>query len=696
VEQEGYGLLLSQMHIRGGTIEYIDHKANSSMVFEGVTNTAQAEFPAGSDLVAVESRSSIDRFTYSSGASPLVSGLALKVESNMRYHVGDDSLTVEGAALLQRIPLSITGSIRGLMSAPTLDLNIVSDSVNIADLLSIIPGEYLERAAGATGTGVARVSLDVRGTVTDSTNPDVSGEVAATNALIKYPSLPGSISDVNIVARFIRTRVKQEFTLTQFSAALGSSRVNARVGVVNFDDPAISMALEANVRLGEVKEYYPLEPGTELSGDLKANVNIDGHVSKPSAMRASGSLELRNVTATAPASKTPVRNMSGVITFNNQVVDSRKFTMTLGKSDMHMAFAVKNYLSLVSGDARGSKATADVSLTSARLFAKDIMGDEVGEASAEARLTTSPPPGGIAPSEPRQTQAGMLFPDATMHITASIGTLVLEKFELSNVRASAKIDHGIITLNTLTCDAFEGSLRTRGTLNMQNPRTPAFDLSLDVTGVSAHSLLPTFTSFGNRLFGRLSMGTTMRGTLDDTLGLVTQGLSGDGRVSLENGKLTGVKVNQSVASLLHLPDLEVIDFKDWSNTFRIADGRFLINDLRITALGAEYVVNGSQGLDGTLDYTMSVFLSGTTSSRVTVPGFGSDALALFREPDGRMKLDFAVGGTSDQPRVTLDTKSARKRAEDMAKQKVLEEARRLEEQAKKKAEDVLKGLFKKK
>ena len=93
---------------------------------------------------------------------------------------------------------------------------------------------------------------------------------------------------------------------------------------------------------------------------------------------------------------------------------------------------------------------------------------------------------------------------------------------------------------------------------------------------------------------------------------------------------------------------------------------------------------------------MSMLLSTTTSRKVSVPGFAGEAAKLFQEPDGRVKLDFNVGGTSEDPKVSLDTKAATTKAEQLAKDKLTQEAKKLEDEAKKKAGDLLKGLFKKK
>ncbi len=77
-------------------------------------------------------------------------------------------------------------------------------------------------------------------------------------------------------------------------------------------------------------------------------------------------------------------------------------------------------------------------------------------------------------------------------------------------------------------------------------------------------------------------------------------------------------------------------------------------------------------------------------------GFAGEAANLFKDNAGRVKLDFTVTGTSDNPSVALDVKAARAKAEEMAKQKVADEAKKLGEQAKQKGEDLLKDIFKRK
>ncbi|RPH33978.1 AsmA family protein, partial [bacterium] len=444
--------------------------------------------------------------------------------------------------------------------------------------------------------------------------------------------------------------------------------------------------LNGSLNLAEVGQYYPLEPGTELAGRMSANVNVAGKVKEPAAMKGSGPMEFQGVSIKTPASANPVKNLAGAITFNNQLVEAKKLSMNLGKSDLTLAFALRNYLSLMSEDKSLPRPTAKLTLNSNHLYTADVMPSDKQQPKGATKDTVAA----------KQPQSGVPLPNVDMDINATIGTLTMEKFEFKNVRGAMKIADGVINMQNFSLNAFGGSAVSKGSLNLKDPKRPLFDLALDINGVESHSLLPHFTSFGQRVNGKMTMNTTMKGALNDTLGLVPPALNGQGRVQITDGVLTGVKVNQAIATLLKLPDLETIKFKDWANSFTIAEGRIIIKDLKIHALDADYTVNGSQGLDGSLDYVMTMLLSQTTSGKVNLPGFAGQAADLFKDETGRLKLDFAVGGTSDDPKVSLDTKSAQQKAETLAKKKLEDEAKKATDQLKKKAEDALKGIFKKK
>jgi len=672
----GSGLVLSDFEIRNGTLEYVDHEQNSSTSLEGIRLLTEIDLDPHTRSATVALEATIDAFSYGSVESPMLSGIPVTLSQRLIYLEAEDSLSLgEGKATVGTIPLTIGGSVATMSKTPRVDIAIRSSGAKIPDLLSLVPKEYLKNAEGFEGTGTAEIGITMKGEISDSTEPDVTGLISSTGAQVRYASLPKPITNIAIVADFARTAAKQEFRVTKFSANLGDNPIGGTLTVVNFDDPAMNLAFHASLNLAEVKEYYPLEEGTELSGHLKADLKVSGRINDPKTRKSSGILDLKSVSAKTAGNPNPVRNLNGTITFNDQTIDAKKLTMMVGRSDLDIAFTVKNYLGIFSDEKQKTKPSATLRLTSNHILTADLVTEEEGTKS-----------GGTADGE---KEGGLPFPGVSMDISASIGKLTMEKFELTNVRAAMNIMEGVVTLRNFSGNAYNGTLATKGTLDMRDPKQTPFDLSLQMNNLDVHQFLPEFTSFGSRLYGSLTMTTDLHGALDDTLGLIPQTLNGGGTVQMKSGKVEGVKVNQSLAGLLSLPDLSVVNFKDWQNSFTIANGRMVLKDLKIAALNADYTINGSMGFDGSIDYVMTLLLSPEASKGIKLPGvtgFAGQAVDLFKDPSGRIKLDFNVTGTSDSPKVSLNTDAARKKAEDIAKQQL----KKLEEEAKKKAGDILK------
>lgn len=696
-------VLLSDLRIVNGYIEMIDRRDNSRQVYNGFHEQAKMDFLPSTNQARIESKTAIDNFSYGSMSTPLITDWRINADANLLYDVSKSLLTIEnGKGFLNAIPMDMSGTV-DMKDKPNMDLLIEAKDINVAQLLNLTPKAYVEKIKGIQGNGAVHARIVVKGIYDSDTRtlPDMSGTINTTNASIQYPNIPKPITNIYLVSDFIRGKAAQEFHIRKLSANLGQNPIAATMDMLNFDDPSLAMTVKASMNLAEVKDYYPLDTGTTLSGTLKADVNITGRISNPDAMKAAGNMEFQNVTIATATRKNPIKEMNGTITFSNQVLESKKLAMTIGKSDLTLAFAVKNYLSMMADKKDGPKATASVALISNHLYTSDIMGDE----NAKPAAGGAPQAGGTPPS--KETKATMPLPNVEMDVATSIGTLTMQKFEMKNVRGTMKISNGIINMQNLTMNMFDGTVASKGSLNLQNPQRPTFNLDLDLNKLKANSVLSAFTSFGQRLFGDLNMKFAISGALDDTLGLIPSSLSATGNVAVNNGKLQGVKVNQQIASLISLPDVSEISFKDWINAFSIKDGRVNVPDLKIGALGADYTVKGSQGLDGTLDFNMAMLLSEATSAKVSVPGFAGEALTALKEPNGRLKLDFLVGGTMDNPKVQLDSKALQTRVTEFARgkldaekqklqQKLAEESKKKTDDLKKKGEDLLKGIFKKK
>jgi len=254
--------------------------------------------------------------------------------------------------------------------------------------------------------------------------------------------------------------------------------------------------------------------------------------------------------------------------------------------------------------------------------------------------------------------------------------------------------NGIVDLSNLIMTAYNGTITTKGRLDLRDTAKRPFDFALDIKGVESNGLLSNFTSFSKNISGKVTMTTHLKGDLNDTLGIIHPTLLGNGGANISEGKLIGFPLTAKIADLTGIEAMRQLDFKDWNNSFTIENGRITIKDLTIHSSVSDFTVGGSQGLDGSMDYTVNVKVPAAYTSQLKLQGVGDQLLQFFKDKDGRVNLNLGVTGTRDNPSVKLDTRAQ----EDMAKKAIQDKATDIlkgkTDDLKKKAEDGLKKFFK--
>jgi hypothetical protein len=356
--------------------------------------------------------------------------------------------------------------------------------------------------------------------------------------------------------------------------------------------------------------------------------------------------------------------------------------MNIGESDLKMAFSVKNFFAMVMEQTeKNIKPSATITLTSNRLRTVDLIAESEDAAKDGEKLKPAAP---------------IILPNVDVDANVNIEKFSTDKFDFENARGSLHLSDGIVNLKKISVNAFQGNILTDGTLDLRKQEDHPFNLNLDIVGVEANSFLPKFTSFGNNLFGKFTMNTSLKGNLDDTLGIIPKTLLGEGKVQIYDGRLKNYPIMEKIADFSGLNELREVEFKNWSNKFTISEGRINIKDLKINSLNTDFAVNGSQGFDGTLDYNMAVKLPGSVSDRLKIGGMGGQVMNLLKDKEGRINLNLLVGGILNKPSVVLDTKEQQKQLEELARQEVDKRKGEIESKAREEVQKLLQDSLKQK
>jgi uncharacterized protein involved in outer membrane biogenesis len=681
--RQGGSLLLSNFEIKDGDFEYVDRQNDRAIRLKGLDSRVHVEMIAEVSEIRTETDMVIGEFSYGVIGNPSIHESNLHIKQNSTLHVQDNKVTLDKGELdIQDLKLGMTGSLTLTQQPQHLDFMIGSEDIDLKQALSLVPHEIVKGLEKAQVEGTARFQANVKGDLGEGKKLEILLDATLANGKIHYADFPKSVTDINFKAKLLSSGSTSRLDIPDFSARLGNNPVKMNLTLTDFEDLVLNAHVEGVVNLSEVKDFYPLEQGKSLSGVLRAKVSIEGKPSRPETLRGNGALEFQDVVVAS--TEGPPSRVNGSVTFSNQAIEAKGLKVKYGPSDLTLAFTVKNYLSMVfpstleKGKGQSSKPSMNVSLTSPYF-----------------EWTPS--------NEP------VVIPPFDIDASVAISKLVYngkEPFECTDIRGNVSSSEKVIRLKNVSLKAYGGEMSASGTIDFRNPKQPLFDVALDAKGADGHLLLSKATSFGDHIFGNISLTMKLKGALSDSMSFLPNSLSGDGVLSLADGKLTGYPATDQLATFLALPEMKEVTFKSWSHAFQIADARVNTPDLKIASRGNDLLISGWQGFDGSLDYKLTVKLSEALSNQFMVGGVASQVADLFRDKEGHITLFLLVGGTTDAPKFRWDTEAAREKLrervteelekkKEQVQEKAKEEIQKKLEEGKSKLQEQLKKLFKK-
>ena len=238
---------------------------------------------------------------------------------------------------------------------------------------------------------------------------------------------------------------------------------------------------------------------------------------------------------------------------------------------------------------------------------------------------------------------------------------------LRDLKAKVTAKNRRLSLKDVTGRIYGGALTGKIDLDARKPRgTLPVKADLKLAGSNSDGVLKSFFGLPLPLQGSMSLAMKMTGVVDSTLTLIEREISADGNAGVAEGKIvnwTWLKDNASGISQLSFLDFDEIPIKALKTRFRVSDERVYLKKLTVTAADVPCRINGSAGFDNSLDVTIDMDLP---AKHLDVGGLNiGQALGSFfgeKSPSGTtIPVSIHFGGTTDNPRVTMDLFRAKKR-----------------------------------
>lgn len=231
-------------------------------------------------------KSSVRELTLSIKGIPCLSKIKGSADAIIKSNPERSRFSIEDNNILLN---DLKATLKGFLNIENKDnidysLNIETpEDTNFKDILSLLPFFYTREFENLKTTGTVSAGGFMNGTLGEKQYSAFNYNLKIDNASLHYLTLPQAISDIDIcmdISRAGGTYNNIKVVIDKFNVKSGENSLSARINtVIPENNPYIEALFKGDIDLSSIKHVYPLDKDTELTGKLKANLNIVSYLS---------------------------------------------------------------------------------------------------------------------------------------------------------------------------------------------------------------------------------------------------------------------------------------------------------------------------------------------------------------------------------------------------------------------------------
>lgn len=607
----------------------------------GVSHTLRGDFSRES-LIA-DTRSHADEVTVRIGGVPYMTGVTTDFDAAFDVDVTQRRARLTDNELrLNDLFLRLDGEVASQGENIAADLTFAAPSADFGQLLSLIPGMYANDFASLETRGTFSFAGTVNGLYGPTSVPAFTLEAAVRDGSFRYPDLPLPAESILIDLSINNPGGDVDSTvvaLSAFHVEIGGQPLDAALTLrTPVSDLDADVRMEGSLDLADLSRTVKFEVADGLTGIIEADAHARARRSDVDSARydritAEGTIDARDVTLRSPELRQPVDIQIASIRLTPQAAQLDDFEARLGSSDFRATGRLDNLL----GFALGQETLQGTANFSSNRFLLD-------EWRSDDELATIGVP-------------AML--DLTL--VGTVGELVFNDISMTEARGQAIVRDRRVTLEQVSLAALGGRIGVDGYYETLADAAPGFalDLILDSLDVSASAAalttLRTLAPVASYAQGSFSSVMNLTGTLGEDMAPVLEVLDADGSMSTSSLAIEGLPILERLAERLQLQALSNPTVGAVRSSVRIQDGRLIVDPFDVTLAGISTSVSGSNGIDQSVDYDLSL--------QVPRAGFAQAALTNLASLAGPLGASLAaadpvrvgvrVTGTARQPTLAV-------------------------------------------
>lgn len=720
-KSEPMSLKIQKYQIENFKFQYFDEASQIRMVIDSLNHEGTGDFNASKLDLDTKSTAKV---SFDMGKINYMKNVALSLDAVLGIDLEKSKYTFkENKALINQLPLEFDGFIQMAEAGQVYDLKFKTPTSSFKNFLGLIPAAYSSSLEGVKTTGDFTVNGFAKGMLTDTTIPKFNIAIASNNGSFQYPNLPKSVQSIVIDTKIVNeTGIMNDtyVNLDKLSFRIDQDVFDAKANIKNISTNAlVDAALKGTINLANLSKAYPIKLEKPLTGILKANVTTKFDMasvekSQYQNINNAGTIGLTGFNYDDGNGKNMTIS-NALVQFNPSQVHLKQFNAKTGKSDLSVTGVLDNFYGFMF---RKQELKGNFNLSSNQLAVSDFMTTSTAPASI-AKTETK----GAKKEEPLKIPA---FLNCTL--TAKANTVLYDNLTLKDVSGKMIIKDERVTLENVKTSIFGGNIGASGSVSTKG-KTPVFDMNLNLNQVDIQQsftqldMLKKIAPIAGIVNGKINTAIKLNGNLDATeMTPDLKSISGDliGQLLSTTINANNSTLLKALSSNLKFIDLNKVNLNDIKAALTFKDGKVNVKPFDIKYQDIKATIGGAHGFDQSMDYNIKF--------NVPAKYLGKEANAYISKmsPADAAKfenipINALMTGSFSNPKISTDMKAAmtnltmqlaKQQSDKLMKKggaeldKLLNSGKKTDtdttktnaqkEDIKKKAGDLLNGLFKKK
>jgi hypothetical protein len=613
-EPSNFKLSLKEYSIQGGNIKYKDEPGSMSMDIKNLNHSGTGDLTA--DVVDFETTTKMDQLTFEMSGVNYLTDVKTDVVMNILMEFTDKTSKFtlkDNEFKLNALTFSLDGFYEMLEGYDNMDLKMNASKATFKEFLSLIPAFYQTGYEGMISKGNLEMGGMVKGKMNDKNLPGWDFKLKIDKGSVKYPDLPGSISNIFLDAGSVfaggEDLDKMTLDVKKFTASFGGNSLAADLKMRNpMTDPLMISNILANIDLATLKNYLPMAEGESYNGKLKADVHLNGRMSSLDkgdyeAFKAEGTLSLLDMLYESKDLSNNVSIQEMLFRFSPKYLSLEKLNAKTGRSDFQMNGAIDNYMGYIFRDELLKGA---FNFTSSNLDLDELMNIVPTTETAETK-----------PLETTTTESSepLLIPsNIDFSLKTSIVNMKYNGIEIKNVNGNVKMKEEVAQLEGLSMNAMGGAIGLKGSYDTRDHAKPKVDFAYTLKDVDIQQLANNFLTIeklapiAKYTKGKISSSFEMKSDLTANLDPIYSSLNGFGDLSTSTVTISGFKPIEKMAEVLQMSKLSTQTIKDLKAKFSFADGKVNVKPFDLNLGKIKTNVSGSTSFEQDIDYDLKMMI----------------------------------------------------------------------------------------